>query len=134
MPKDGAHPIDEYVGKRVRMRRLMLGMSQTKLGDALDLTFQQVQKYEKGSNRIGASRLQRIAEVLQVPVEFFFEGAPQLRGDHHPESEGPSLQFVNDFVATSDGLLLMKAFTQIADAKIRRSIVTLVENIAGAED
>jgi transcriptional regulator with XRE-family HTH domain len=74
MPKNGAHPTDTYVGKRVRMRRMMLHISQTKLGDALGLTFQQVQKYEKGTNRVSASRLQRISDVLQVPVTFFFEG------------------------------------------------------------
>src|SRR5271167_1410767 len=75
MPKNGIHPTDKHVGQRVRMRRLMLGLSQTKLADALGLTFQQVQKYEKGTNRIGGSRLQRISAVLQVRVGFFFEGA-----------------------------------------------------------
>ena len=74
--KKAPNPIDKHVGSRVRMRRMMLGMSQEKLGDALDLTFQQVQKYEKGTNRIGASRLQQISHILQVPVAFFFEGAP----------------------------------------------------------
>jgi transcriptional regulator with XRE-family HTH domain len=71
MPKNGIHPTDSHVGKRVRMRRLMLGLSQTELGDALGLTFQQVQKYEKGANRISASRLQRISQIFQVPVFFF---------------------------------------------------------------
>src|ERR1700682_68634 len=80
MPKDGPHPTDTHVGERVRMRRMMLGLSQTKLGDALGLTFQQVQKYEKGRNRVGASRLQHISEILQVPVGFFFERVPHERG------------------------------------------------------
>ena len=74
------NPTDKHVGARVRMRRMMLGMSQEKLGNALGLTFQQVQKYEKGSNRIGASRLQHIAQILQVPVSFFFEGGPAAEG------------------------------------------------------
>ena len=78
MAKKAPNPIDKHVGSRVRMRRMMLGMSQEKLGDALDLTFQQVQKYEKGSNRIGASRLQQVSQILQVPVAFFFEGAPLM--------------------------------------------------------
>ena len=71
MAKKAPNPIDKHVGSRVRMRRMMLGMSQEKLGDALGLTFQQVQKYEKGTNRIGASRLQQISQILQVPVSFF---------------------------------------------------------------
>ena len=80
MAKKAPNPIDKHVGSRVRMRRMMLGMSQEKLGDALGLTFQQVQKYEKGTNRIGASRLQQISLILQVPVAFFFEGAPTPAG------------------------------------------------------
>ena len=80
MAKKAPNPIDKHVGSRVRMRRMMLSMSQEKLGDALGLTFQQVQKYEKGTNRIGASRLQQIAHILQVPVSFFFEGAPHAAG------------------------------------------------------
>ncbi|HEY7998216.1 MAG TPA: helix-turn-helix transcriptional regulator, partial [Pseudolabrys sp.] len=80
MAKKSPNPVDKYVGARVRMRRMMLNMSQEKLGDALGLTFQQVQKYEKGTNRVGASRLQAISNILQVPVSFFFEGAPHLPG------------------------------------------------------
>src|ERR1700751_4114459 len=80
MAKKAPNPIDKHVGSRVRMRRMMLAMSQEKLGDALGLTFQQVQKYEKGTNRIGASRLQQISHILQVPVAFFFEGAPHVVG------------------------------------------------------
>jgi transcriptional regulator with XRE-family HTH domain len=134
MSKNGAHPTDTHVGKRVRMRRMMLGMSQEMLGDALGVTFQQVQKYEKGTNRISASRLQRISDVLQVPVTFFFEGAPHVGGQHHAQSGAPSPQFVTDYLATSDGLHLTKAFMQILDPKLRRSIVNLVEQIAGSED
>jgi transcriptional regulator with XRE-family HTH domain len=106
-------------------------MSQEKLGDALGLTFQQVQKYEKGTNRIGASRLQQIAHILQVPVSFFFEGAPHSSGHTGGMSETPSPAYVADFLATSDGLSLTKAFMRIKSSKLRRRIVDLVEQIAG---
>ena len=101
MPKERTHPVDTHVGKRVRMRRLILGLSQTKLGDALDLTFQQVQKYEKGSNRIGASRLRHISQILQVPVEFFFKGAPQAQVHDHANNDAPSAEYVSEYLATS---------------------------------
>jgi transcriptional regulator with XRE-family HTH domain len=135
MVKKTPNPIDKHVGSRVRMRRMMLSMSQEKLGGALGLTFQQVQKYEKGTNRIGASRLQQISHILQVPVAFFFEGAPS----YHPQtgdgaegmSEAPSPTYVSDFLATSDGLALTKAFMEIKEPKLRRRIVDLVEEIAG---
>jgi transcriptional regulator with XRE-family HTH domain len=129
------NPIDRHVGSRVRMRRMMLGMSQEKLGDALGLTFQQVQKYEKGANRIGASRLQQISQILQVPVSFFFEGAPSSQRSDRVEgfAEAPSPAYVSDFLATSDGLALTKAFVRIKDAKLRRRIVDLVEQIAGED-
>jgi transcriptional regulator with XRE-family HTH domain len=135
MLKKAPNPIDKHVGSRVRMRRMMLSMSQEKLGGALGLTFQQVQKYEKGTNRIGASRLQQISHILQVPVAFFFEGAPSF----HPQtgdgtegmSEAPSPTYVSDFLATSDGLALTKAFMEIKEPKLRRRIVDLVEEIAG---
>jgi transcriptional regulator with XRE-family HTH domain len=117
------------------MRRMMLGMSQEKLGDALTLTFQQVQKYEKGTNRIGASRLQQISHILQVPVAFFFEGAPHLTDGSVMESleAAPSPTYVSDFLATSDGLSLTKAFMRIPDPKLRRRIVDLVQQIAGED-
>ena len=132
MAKKAPNPIDKHVGSRVRMRRMMLSMSQEKLGDALGLTFQQVQKYEKGTNRIGASRLQQIAHILQVPVSFFFEGAPQSAG-HGGMSEAPSPAYVADFLATSDGLSLTKAFMRIKSNKLRRRIVDLVEQIASRD-
>src|SRR5688572_17234641 len=107
MAKKAPNPIDKHVGSRVRMRRMMLSMSQEKLGDALGLTFQQVQKYEKGTNRIGASRLQQISQILQVPVSFFFEGAPSAPG-HQTEgmSEAASPAYVSVFLATFDVLEL----------------------------
>src|SRR5271154_3431608 len=133
MPRGTLNPTDKHVGSRVRMRRLMLEMSQTDVADALGLSFQQVQKYEKGTNRIGASRLQHISQILQVPVPFFFEGAPAASGVR-PSAKGtadaPSPAYVTDFVATSDGLALVKAFMCIEDPKLRRSIVRLVEEIA----
>jgi transcriptional regulator with XRE-family HTH domain len=134
MAKKAPNPIDKHVGSRVRMRRMMLSMSQEKLGDALGLTFQQVQKYEKGTNRIGASRLQQIAHILQVPVSFFFEGAPHSPGQTHGLGEAPSPAYVSDFLATSDGLSLTKAFMRIKNSKLRRRIVDLVEQIAGEDD
>src|ERR1700704_1308491 len=97
MAKKAPNPIDKHVGSRVRMRRMMMSMSQEKLGDALSLTFQQVQKYEKGTNRIGASRLQQISNILQVPVSFFFEGAPNLEGQPGGMQEAPSPAYVSDF-------------------------------------
>jgi transcriptional regulator with XRE-family HTH domain len=108
MPKDGVQPTDKHVGVRVRTRRLMLDMSQTDLGDALGLTFQQVQKYEKGANRVAAGRLQHISQILQVPVEFFFEGAPHARGQRYPQTRATSPQYVSDYLATKDGLQLTK--------------------------
>lgn len=132
MAKKAPNPIDKHVGSRVRMRRMMLEMSQEKLGGALDLTFQQIQKYEKGTNRIGASRLQQIAGILQVPVSFFFEGAPAT-GNEVVDGlgEAPSPAYISDFLATSDGLALTRAFVRIKDAKLRRRIVDLVEEMAG---
>ena len=126
-----ANPVDKHVGSRIRMRRLMLGMSQEKLGNGLGLTFQQVQKYEKGTNRIGASRLQHISQLLQVPVPFFFEGAPHLPGQPIGIGPAPSPAYVFNFLATTDGLALTKAFMQIEQPELRRRIVHLVEEIAG---
>jgi transcriptional regulator with XRE-family HTH domain len=122
------NPIDVHVGSRVRTRRLALGISQEKLGTALGITFQQVQKYEKGTNRIGASRLQHVSGILQVPIAYFFEGTPgQMKAKGNP----PSSTYVSDFIATTDGLTLAKAFTQIKSVNVRHQIVKLVNEIAG---
>ena len=113
------------------MRRVLAGMSQERLGDALGLTFQQVQKYEKGTNRIGASRLQQIAAALNVSPAFFFEDMNLLDGksvDGGLQEEGST--FVVDFLSTSEGLLLNKSFVQIRNAKVRRKIVELVMSLA----
>lgn len=133
MSTKAPNPVDKHVGSRVRMRRIMLGMSQEKLGEALGLTFQQVQKYEKGTNRVGASRIQQISEILQVPVSFLFEGSPTGISKTEGLSEAPSPAYVSDFLATSEGLALTRAFTRITDAKLRRSIVDMVEQIAAKE-
>src|ERR1700747_1389796 len=100
MAKKAPNTIDKHVGSRVRMRRMMLSMSQEKLGGALGLTFQQVQKYEKGTNRIGASPLPQISPILQVPVAFFFEGAPAPLGQPDGAMTAPSPTYVSDFLAT----------------------------------
>jgi transcriptional regulator with XRE-family HTH domain len=134
MPRDVPDPVDKHVGMKLRARRTKLGMSQSTLAEGLGLTFQQVQKYEKGANRIGAGRLQHIAQILQVPVESFFEGLPHERGPRRTADDAASVQYVTDYLATADGLQLTKAFMQIPNAKLRRSIVNLVEQIAGPED
>jgi transcriptional regulator with XRE-family HTH domain len=132
--KKAPNPVDQHVGSRVRVRRMMLAMSQTTLGSALGLTFQQVQKYEKGTNRIGASGLQHISHILQVPVAFFFEGAPSVPGTPQATETAPSPAYVADFLATSDGLAFINAFMRIKNAKLKRRLVELVEEIAVDHD
>jgi transcriptional regulator with XRE-family HTH domain len=129
--KKAPNPIDKHVGSRVRMRRKMLAMSQTKLGDALGLTFQQVQKYEKGTDRIVASRLQQLSHVLQVPVAFFFEGAPNASAPHGSNRSALSMAHIDDFVSNPEGLRLIGAFMRIDNAAVRRRIVMLVQEFAG---
>jgi transcriptional regulator with XRE-family HTH domain len=125
--------IDKHVGSRARMRRNMLGMSQEKLADELGITFQQVQKYEKGANRISASRLHDMARILRIPVPFFFEGAPHVAGQSRNGGKAPSPAYVSEFLGTADGLKLVRAFAQIADIQVRRSVVRLVEQIVGED-
>jgi transcriptional regulator with XRE-family HTH domain len=124
MTKKSPNAIDREVAARVRMRRLLLDMSQEKLAAALGLSFQQVQKYEKGANRIGAGRLQQIADVLQVPASFFFEDFPKSGKKVVLPSHIP------DFLANADGLALAHAFMSIRDARQRRCVVILVEAMA----
>ena len=128
-----ANPIDMHVGMRVRMRRMLLGMSQEKLGELLGLTFQQVQKYEKGVNRIGASRLFDLSNVLEVPVQYFFDDVPGngasltvVDGFREPTAD----TYVADVLGSRDGLELNKAFGRIASPRVRRSIVDLVRSLA----
>ncbi len=134
MTKRSPNPIDIHVGSRVRLRRMMLNKSQEKLGDALGITFQQIQKYEKGTNRIGASRLQEIARVLQVPISFFFEGAPgEDESDGMGFAESNPNAMINDLLGSNDGLQLTRAFVRIEDTKIRKGIVELVKAIAASQ-
>ena len=132
--KKQPNPVDIHVGSRVRLRRMMLGMSQEKLGEQLGITFQQIQKYEKGTNRIGASRLQHISTVLSVPVSFFFEDAPGTPGAAAGMAEARPASYMTDFLSSSEGIQLNKAFVRIKDSKLRRRIIDLVRAIAGEED
>jgi len=133
MVKKQPHPIDVHVGRRVKMRRMLVGMSQEKLGEQLGLTFQQVQKYEKGANRIGASRLWDLSRILDVPVRFFFEGA-RSGADQAAEgfTEESQSDFVLDFIQSSEGVQLIKAFVRIKDESVRRGIVNLAKTLAKA--
>jgi transcriptional regulator with XRE-family HTH domain len=132
------NPIDVHVGSRVRFRRMLLGMSQEKLAERLGLTFQQIQKYEKGINRIGASRLFDLAQVLSVPVQFFYEEVP-TNGADTPHlipngfAEGTAETSIVEFLKSRDGLELNKAFVRIQDVKARRAIVDLVRSLANVD-
>src|SRR6188474_871495 len=123
--KKKPNPIDIHVGSRIRLRRTMLGMSQEKLGEALGITFQQIQKYEKGTNRVGASRLQNISSILNVPVSFFFEDAPGESSSSGTSglAEASSSNYVVDFLSSSEGLQLNRAFDKIGGPKVRRKLV-----------
>ncbi|WHS32089.1 helix-turn-helix domain-containing protein [Brucella sp. NM4] len=129
--KKKPNPIDVHVGSRIRLRRNMLGLSQEKLGENLGITFQQIQKYEKGTNRVGASRLQAISAILNVPVSFFFEDAP---GSNPVGQEGfaedNEATYVVDFLNSNEGVQLTRAFTKISDPKVRRKIIDLVKSLA----
>ncbi len=129
--KKKPNPIDAHVGGRIRMRRNMLGMSQEKLGESLGITFQQIQKYEKGTNRVGASRLQAIASIMEVPPAFFFENAPT--DEHTPTgglSEDSSMTSVMEFCSSAEGIQLNRAFVKISDPKVRRRILELVKSLS----
>ena len=135
MTKKSPNPIDRHVGSRVRMRRMMVSMSQEKLGESLGITFQQIQKYEKGTNRVGASRLQAIASILAVPVSFFFEDAPGEQADSQTGlAEASSSNYVVDFLSSSEGLQLNRAFVKIGDPKVRRKLVDLVKALAAESE
>jgi transcriptional regulator with XRE-family HTH domain len=125
-----ANPVDVHVGGRVRLRRMLLGMSQEKLGEHLGLTFQQIQKYEKGINRIGASRLFDLSQVLGVPVQFFYEELA-IRDAAGGFAERPAESYAAEFLGSREGLELNKAFARITDPRVRRSIVDLVRAFAG---
>src|SRR5215218_2297310 len=124
--KKSPSPVDQHVGRRIRMRRMMIGLSQEKLGAALGLTFQQVQKYEKGSNRVGASRLLEIAGVLGVGVEYFYEGLPQVGPD------APRHEAMMEFLTIPDSERLVRNFVELKDETARRKVADLVEWLAAA--
>jgi transcriptional regulator with XRE-family HTH domain len=127
--KKQANPIDIQVGNRVRIRRMLIGMSQERLGGLLGLTFQQVQKYEKGVNRIGAGRLFEVARILNVPVDFFYEGVNEATSGANETDGAP----VMDFVSSGEGLQLSLAFMKIKDAKVRKRVLDLVKSLAEEE-
>jgi transcriptional regulator with XRE-family HTH domain len=130
VPKKQANPIDGQVGNRVRLRRMLIGMSQERLGELLGLTFQQVQKYEKGVNRIGAGRLFEVARILGVPIDYFYEGAStQIAGPSENEASPP----VMEFVSSGEGLQLSLAFMKIKDPKLRKRVLDLVKQMAEDE-
>jgi transcriptional regulator with XRE-family HTH domain len=117
------NPVDEHVGLRLKMRRLMLDTSLAKVASFLGVTSQQVQKYEAGKTRLGASHLQQLSVLLQMPVAFFFEGVPEHRSDHVDDG-------ITRFVATPEGLDLSRAFLHVPSSELRRSIVLLVQQLA----
>jgi transcriptional regulator with XRE-family HTH domain len=129
VPKKQANPIDIQVGNRVRIRRMLIGMSQERLGDLLGLTFQQVQKYEKGVNRIGAGRLFEVSRILNVPIDFFYEGVNTQSG-----AEMESAPPVMEFVSSGEGLQLALAFMKIKDVKVRKRMLDLVKSLAEEEE
>lgn len=132
--KKKPNPIDIHVGSRIRLRRTMLGMSQEKLGESLGITFQQIQKYEKGTNRVGASRLQNISAILNVPVSFFEDAPGDQAGGTSGMAEASSSNYVVDFLSSAEGLQLNRAFVKIADPKVRRRLVDLVKALAAEGD
>jgi transcriptional regulator with XRE-family HTH domain len=126
------NPMDIHVGSRVRLRRMVIGMSQEKLGERMSLTFQQIQKYEKGTNRIGASRLFQLSQILDVPVQFFFEDAPVAIAGRGAAgfAESKTEAYLLDFLNSRDGLELNRAFVKITDPKVRKRVVELVRALS----
>ncbi len=125
------NPIDIHVGGRIRLRRMMSGLSQERLGEQMGLTFQQIQKYEKGANRVGASRLFQLAQVLEVPVSYFFDDL-ELEDKRHASgfAESKSQDFVLEFLNSREGLELNRAFVKIQDPQVRRRVIDLIRSLA----
>jgi len=134
LPKKHANPVDAQVGSRVRLRRMLIGMSQERLGELLGLTFQQVQKYEKGVNRIGAGRLFDVARILGVPIDYFYENVSSQLGSGRGFSESDDSPPVMEFVSSGEGLQLSLAFMRIKDAKVRKRVLDLVKSLAEEKD
>ena len=129
MPKKQANPIDGQVGNRVRLRRMLVGMSQERLGEHLGLTFQQVQKYEKGVNRIGAGRLFQVAQILGVPISYFYEGVIEQSAESMRKGDATTPP-VMEFLSSGEGLQLTLAFMRIKDSKVRKRVIDLVKSLA----
>jgi transcriptional regulator with XRE-family HTH domain len=130
LPKKHANPVDAQVGSRVRLRRMLIGMSQERLGELLGLTFQQVQKYEKGVNRIGAGRLFDVARILGVPIDYFYESVSGQPAGSRSISEEEVAPPVLEFVSSGEGLQLSLAFMRIRDVKVRKRVLDLVRSLA----
>jgi transcriptional regulator with XRE-family HTH domain len=130
LPKKHANPVDPHVGSRVRLRRMMIGMSQERLGELLGLTFQQIQKYEKGVNRIGAGRLHDISRILGVSIEYFYQDVISNLARNRGFSENEPATPVMEFVSSGEGLQLALAFVKIKDAKVRKRVLDLVRSLA----
>ena len=126
------NPIDVHVGSRLRMRRMLVGMSQEKLGESLDLTFQQIQKYEKGSNRISASRLYDMSRILDVPVQFFFDdmACSDVANRGKANKQSGSFEMI-EFLSSPDGAQLVRTFSEIESPEVRRHILDLVKSVSG---
>jgi transcriptional regulator with XRE-family HTH domain len=129
LPKKQANPIDGQVGNRVRLRRMLISMSQERLGELLGLTFQQVQKYEKGVNRIGAGRLYQVAQILGVPISYFYEGVVEQAAETARNGDATTPP-VMEFLSSGEGLQLSLAFMRIKDSKVRKRVVDLVKSLA----
>lgn len=128
-----ASPVDLHVGTRIRMRRQLMNMSQEKLGNSLGVTFQQVQKYERGTNRVGASRLWDISRILDVPISFFYEGLDN-DFEYVQAAEGDQMPIVYDFINSSDGVALARAISKIKSKAVRRQILELARSLADTDD
>lgn len=128
------NPVDVYVGARVKLRRTLIGMSQEKLGDALGLTFQQVQKYERGANRVSASKLHRIAEVLDVPIAYFFDGYDDTVTSASSLGEPGAVAFEHEHLSRKESIDLLKAYYEISNPKLRRKVIDLVRTLADTSD
>jgi transcriptional regulator with XRE-family HTH domain len=132
LPPGTPSPVDIHVGNRVRLRRILLGISQGKLGGMIGLTFQQIQKYERGANRIGASRLYELAGILEVPVEFFFEGIPKELETHEGRfsaglRDADQGVHETDALARRETLELVRAYYTISDPKIRKMLFAMIK-------
>ena len=131
--KGGPDPIDIHVGSRVRLRRMILGMSQETLGKALGLTFQQVQKYEKGVNRVGASRLFQLSELLSVPIQFFYDDYGDRPAGAYGMAEADAGDDFMKFVNSPEGVQLCRYFSSIEDPQVKKRVLDLVKTIAETE-